>query len=97
MIERSASNGGSTGAVRRETENLDKVASSHDSDNIAKLKEQFSRASTFRASSNFSTLVSDELQEKIRLVLVAKRDQLLARQFKNNSDDERTLIEWVEM
>ena len=37
------------------------------------------------------------MAEKIRLVLVAKREKLLAREFQAGSEDERILMNWVKM
>ena len=44
-----------------------------------------------------SNALSEETAEKIRLVLVAKRKNLLNRQYLDENDDEATLIEWVQL
>ena len=36
-----------------------------------------------------------ELSEKIRLVMVSKRDRLVAREYKEGFEDEKMLIDWV--
>ena len=41
--------------------------------------------------------MSEEMAEKIRLVLVAKRKHILSRQYLEENDDEATLIEWVQL
>ena len=37
------------------------------------------------------------MAEKIRLVLVAKRKHLLSRQYLEANDEEKTLVEWVQL
>ena len=42
-----------------------------------------------------SRMVSEEMAEKIRLLLVAKRKDLVGRQYLEQDEEETTLIEWV--
>lgn len=41
--------------------------------------------------------VSDQMSEKIRLLLVAKRKDLLSRKYLETDEDECTLVEWISM
>ena len=39
--------------------------------------------------------VSDQMSEKLRLLLVAKRKDLLSRKYLETDEDESTLVEWI--
>ena len=41
--------------------------------------------------------MTEALAEKIRLVLIAKRKNLLSRRYLETSEDESTLVEWVQL
>lgn len=58
----------------------------------ATVARKVSRAATFILSKK---LISDAMAEKLRQVILAKRELLIARQYEQGLEDERNLIEWV--
>lgn len=56
--------------------------------------QKFATFETYHGGTN---QVSEEVTEKIRLVLVAKRRNILSRQYLEASEAEKTLVEWVQL